>query len=399
MLNSFEMAAAENFPAQYIRAELRPAHGSAVWVLKPRKRRRHLYKKYTRVFNVTIDPNTAKEITTWRDLPLANFLKDKLSLDPSKPIQAKVHLYQAIHGTRLSDISTHEHVMNIGGKQPRGWVQLLPLTKKSASLLLKEPGLGIDVPEQFTKKRTYISKGQRFYFLEISGARLRIPPVDHRNHRHQQAAGQEQVMPGQSADVQAVINFVKSEISVNYYFSEEEAKSVVEKLNKNDYTGVAQSVMQSVKSILNGVLLKNVTNKVKIIHESFPEMFLENYAPENEDFSFNGAMKSAGKWALNAGKGLLTDIIRKLVEKISGSAYQEVLDYFKARANEFKQAQADPQDGVTIQIAWKNVGGMAAIGTVINAIKGNLSVGNIADLSLPSFPKPEITISAGKKFD
>jgi hypothetical protein len=399
VLNAFEIAAAENFPAQYIRSELRPASGSAVWVLKPRKKRKHLYKKYTRVFTVTIDPNSAKEITTWRDLPLANFLKDKLSLDPSKPIQAKVHLFQAIHGTRLSDISAHEHVMNIGGKQPRAWVQLLPLTKKTASLLLKEPGLGVDVADEFTKKRTHISKGQRFYFLEISGARLRVPPIDHRNHRHQQAGGQEQTMPGQSADVQAVINFVKSEILINYFFSEEEAKSVVEKLNKNDYTGVAQTISQSVKTILNGMLSKNVTDKVKIIHESFPELFLENYAPEGEEFSFGDVAKTAGKWALNAGKGLLTDIIKKLVEKISGSAYQEVLGYFKARANEFKQAQAEPQDGVTIQISWKNIPGMSAIGTVINAVKGNLSIGNLGDLSLPSLPKPEITISAGKKFE
>jgi hypothetical protein len=290
--------------------------------------------------------------------------------------------------------------MNIGGKHPKAWVQLHPLTQKAASLLLKEPGLGKDVAEEFTKKRTHIAVGQRFYFLEINGARLRIPAVDHRNHRHQQGGGQEQTMPGQSADVQAVVNFVKSEILINYYFSEEEAKSVVEKLNKNDYPGVAQTISQSVKSLLNGILSKNVTDKVKIIHESFPELYLENYASEaGEYFSFGDVVKTAGKWAMNAGKGLLTNIIQKLIENISGSAYQEVLNYFKARANEFKQAQAEPQDGVTIQISWKNIPGMSAIGAVINAVKGNLPVGNLGDLSLPSLPKPEVMISAGKKFE
>jgi hypothetical protein len=400
VLNAFEAAAAENFPSQYIKQELRRPGGAAVWVLKPRKKRKHLYKKYTRLFSITIDPATAKEVTSFRGLPLGNFLKDKLGLDVSKPIQAKVHLYESIAGTRLSDISSHEHVMQIGGKHPRAWVQLHPLTQQAASLLLKEPGIGKDVADEFTKKRTHIATGQRFYFLEISGARLRIPAVDHRNHRHQQAGGHVQTMPGQSADVQGIVNFVKSEIIINYYFSEEDAKSIVEKLNKNDYTGVAQSISQSVKNVLNGMLSQGVTDKVKIIHESFPELYLENYAEEAEEyFSFGDVVKTAGKLAMNAGKGLLTNIIQKLVEKISGSAYQEVLDYFKARANEFKQAQAEPQDGVTIQISWRNIPGMAAIGSIINAIKGNLSVGNLNDLSIPSLPKPAVTISSGKKFE
>jgi hypothetical protein len=289
--------------------------------------------------------------------------------------------------------------MNMGGKLPKAWVQIHPLTKKAASLLIKEPGLGKDFSEEFTSKRNKTAVGQRFYFLEIPGARLRVPPVDHRSHRHQQAGGPEQPLPSQSGDVQAVINFVKSEILINYYFSEEEARTVVEKLNKNDVPGVAQSITQALKNTLNTMLLKNVSNKVKIIHETFPELYLENYPDQPEHFSFGGYAKKVGGWALNAGKGLMTKIIEKLTEKLSGSAYQEILNFLKARANELKQAQAEPQDGVTIQISWKNITGLSALRSVISSIKGNLSIPNLGDLAVPGLPTPEIQIKADKKFE
>ena len=80
-------------------------------------------------------------------------------------------------------------------------------------------------------------------------------------------------------------------------------------------------------------------------------------------------------------------------------AYIAVVNFFKARAAEFKTAQAQPQDGVTIKIIWKNVSGMSTIRSIINAIKGKLSVGNLSELSLPNFPVPEIKIKADKKFD
>jgi hypothetical protein len=88
-----------------------------------------------------------------------------------------------------------------------------------------------------------------------------------------------------------------------------------------------------------------------------------------------------------------------LVEKISEMAYQSLGNYFKARAAEFKEAQAKPQDGVTVKIIWKNIQGMSAIRAVINAIRGNLSIGNLSDLSMPNLPSPEIEIVADKKFD
>jgi hypothetical protein len=388
LLEAFEPAAANNFPPQYIREELRPSLVPGVWVLKPRSGPRHMYKKFSRVFNITIDPKTAAAVTSFRGLPLANFLRDKLGLDPSKPVNAKVHLYEAIKGTILSRISNKENLPGLNSKQPFGWVQLHPLTPEASSLLIKEPGLGKKLHPSFYVSRHKIGIGQRFYYLEIANARLRIPSVDHSKHKHK-GGTPSTPMPSRSSDIQGVINFIRSEIRFNYYFSEEEAKSVVEKLNKNDFLGAALSIRHSVRNVLHGILIKNVGSKVKIVHEDYSEQF----AP------LAAIGRAVGGMAVSAGKEVLTKIIEKLIAKLSELAYQAVVNFFKARAAEFKQAQTLPQDGVTIKIIWINIPGMSTIRAVINAIRGNLSVGNLADLVLPNIPTPDVKVLAGKKFD
>jgi hypothetical protein len=399
LLEAFETSAANNFPPQYIKEELRPTVQPGVWVLKPRKGPKHLYKKFTRVFSTTIDPETSQVVATFRGLPLANFLKDKLSLDPTKPIQAKVHLFEAIPGTRLSRIGKFENLPGFNATQPYAWVQLHPLTRQAAGVLLKEPGLGKDVDTKFTAKRHRNLVGQRFYFLEIAGAKLRIPPVDRAKYKLREKTKPGPPKPSQSGDIQGIINFVKSEIIFNYYFSEEDARTVVEKMNRNDFLGAAISIRNAVKHVLNGMLLKNVSHKVKIIHEAVPELYLENISDQENESSLASLARSVGGVVLGGGKDIIRKIIEQLVEKLSERAYQSLSNFFKARAAEFKEAQAKPQDGVTVKIIWTNVQGMTAIRTVINAIKGKLSLGSIGDLTLPNISAPEIKIAADKQFD
>ncbi|HEX6334633.1 MAG TPA: hypothetical protein VFZ78_10435, partial [Flavisolibacter sp.] len=324
---SFETAAADHFPAQYIRPELRRTNTNAVWVLKPRKSKNPLYKKYTSVFNITIDPAASKSVTVFRNLPLASFLKDKLGLDPNQPIQAKMHLYEAINGTRLSRIALHEQVPGLG-KMPHAWVQLHPLTQQAAGLLLKEPALGRDFSAAYVTNRYRTAVGQRFYYLEINGARLRVPNVERRDHRHGATGGAAYNKPGNSGDVQAVVNFIQSEIKVNYYFSEEEAKSVVEQVQRLDFTAVAQTLRHSIKNVLNEVLRANVSSKVKIVHESVPELYLAN-TPDDEGFSVSDIVNAGSGIVLNAGKDLLHKLVETLTTKVSESAYGEMLNYFK----------------------------------------------------------------------
>jgi hypothetical protein len=194
-----------------------------------------------------------------------------------------------------------------------------------------------------------------------------------------------------SSDIQVVINFIKSEIRFNYYFSEEDAKSVVEKLNRNDYIGAALTLRSSLRNVLHSILIRNAHNKVKIVHEMVPELYMENIAGENE--------QEAGGILLNAGKAILGKIVDKLIAKLVDLAMKGVVNYFKARAADFKQAQSTRHDGVTMKIIWINIPGMSGIRAIINAIRGKASIGNLADLALPNIPTPEVKIFAGKKFD
>ena len=394
LLQAFEQAAADNFPSQYIKEQLRPTKQRAVWISMPRDNKAvKCYKKFTHIYDITIEPQTASAVTTFRNLPLANFLKDKYGLDASKPIKAKVHLYETSRGGRLSMISRYENLPGLNAKQTRAWVQLLPLTKQAASFLLKEQALGRDADPKTLATRFRAKAGQRFYYLEIDGARLRIPQVHRTDHRHTENGSAASSVESRSADIQAVINFIKSEIKLNYYFSEEDAKSIVEKLNKNDFLGAAMSIRQSVKTVLHDMLQKNISSKVKIVHEAVPELYLENFNDQQEGLSVTDVI---GKIA---GKEIISKLVEKLVDKLSSKAYDALGSFFKARAAEFKDAQAKPQDGVTVKFIWSNVPGMSTIRTVINAIRGNLSIGNLGDLALPQFTTPEIKIEADKKFD
>jgi len=397
LLESFESAAANNFPSSYIKPGLRKSRQPGLWILMPRKSSRHYYKKFTHVFPVTIDSSTANSVTTFRGIPLTNFLRDKLGLDISIPIEARVHLYEAIDGTLLSRISRSENIPGLGPSQPYGWIQIHPLTVQAASVLLKEPGLGKDLTDEDIKNRRHIKQGQRFYFLEINGAKLKLPQIsrksDLRDSEVQETIKRITIVP-RSSDVQCVINFIRAEIKFNYFFSEEDAKSIVERLNRNDFIGASILIRNSVRNVLNNLLIKNVCHKVKIVHESIPEMYLDNI--KEEDFA---PLAALGSLALNAGKEVLKKIIEKLVEKISEQAYRAVVNYFKARVTEFKQAQAAIDDGVTIKIIWSNIPGMSTIRTIINAVRGKLSVGNLTNLTLPNIPVPEVKIFPGKKFD
>ncbi len=393
LLEAFEQAAANNFPPQYIKEELRPSKQRALWVGMPRNAPIKLYKKFTHVYDIVIEPQTANAVTTFRNLPLANFLRDKYGLDTAKPIKAKVHLYEAKKGARLSLISKYEKLPGLNARQPKAWVQLLPLTKKAAALLLKEPALGVDAANKHLTTRFRTKPGHRFYYLEIDGARLRIPQVNRSKHNHQDNGQPQSATESRSADIQAVINFIKSDIQINYFFSEEDAKNVVEKLNRNDFLGAALSIRQSVKNVLNDILIKNIASKVKIVHEALPELYLENINDQQEQFA---PLAALGKMA---GKEIIAGLIEKLVDKISTLAYEALVNFFKARTAEFKEAQAKPQDGVTVKITWNNIPGMTTIRAVINAVRGNLSIGNLTDLALPSFSIPDIKIEADKKFN
>ena len=175
-LQAFEKAAANNFPSNQMKVAKRLTLENGTWVMMPRSGPRHMYKKYTKVFDATIDNRIASTLTTFRGVPLAGYLKDKLGLDPTNPIKARVHIYEGIPGTKLYMINRFEKVPGL--RVRHGYKQLHPLSVQAASLLLNEPKLGKDVDVKFTTRRHQTSVGQRFYYLEIPGAQLKLVTVN-----------------------------------------------------------------------------------------------------------------------------------------------------------------------------------------------------------------------------
>ncbi len=397
MLEAFETAAANNFPASYIREELRRSQQDGVWLMMPRHGSRPLYKKYSKIFDISLSPQASSSVHTFRGLPLSSFLRDQLSLNIKKPVKARVHLYEAIPGTWLSKISKSEKVSGLNSGLKAAWSQLHPLTPQAASLLLKEPGLGKGVSSRFLNSRHLIGIGQRFYFLEIPGARS-IPPAPKQDPGKGKVIAPPPPKHARPSDIQGVINFPRAEIRFNYFFSEEEARSVAEKLNRNDYLGAALSIRRSVRDVLNGILIRNVGSKVKLVHEALPEQYLDEIEDPQEQW-LGTAGRALGGLAINAAKDAIKAVIQKLIVKLSEMAYKAVVNYFKARKAEFIQEQASAQDGVTIKIIWSNIPGMSTIAAAINALRGKLSIGNLRDIALPSIPTPDVVMKAGKNFD
>lgn len=396
---AFEQAAANNFPNSLIKSECHTSSQNGVWVLMPRSNNgKYEYKKFSKVFDVTLDAAKVRNIKTFRSLPLSNFLKDKFGITLNQPVRARVHVYEAINGTWLSKISKYEKVQGLNTAAQSGWNQIHPLSTLAAAALLSEPGLGRNFSSTFTASRHKIAVGQRFYYLEIGQAPIAQPPkggngkVPESNPKQPQA-------PAKSSDIQCVLNFVKSEIKLNYYFSEADAINVASKLRSNDYIGAAASLQYSIRTVLHGILLKNATSKVKIIHEQVPEMYLENFLPA----ALGAAAKAVGGAIAGKAADMALDVLKKVVEKIvmaiTDAAIKAVANYFKTRAAEFIAAQADQKDGVTVKIVFSAVPGMSVISAAIQAVKGNLSVGNIADLVFPALPIPDVQVSADKHFD
>jgi len=402
VLPAFNKAVANNFPGNMVRKDLRTASQPGTWVLMPRNKP-FAYKKYTRVFDVNITSQMAASLKTFRGVSLDSYLKDKLGIESSDGVKAKVHLYESIPGTWLSKISLNEKIYGLGTADIKGWGQIHPLSIHNASLLLQEPGLGKDSADVFTSTRDKIAVGQRFFYLEIPGSRVIKPIVEIPTHNHSGDEDGKHKGPvwSNSSDINAVINFIKSEIQFNFYFSEADAQKIASKLRSNDVAGAADAIRKSLNETLGNLLIKNIPGKVKIVHEAVPELYLKNVSDyENPMSSLPGILRSAGVavagQAKGIGKEVLTSIIKNLIEKFSESGYNEVKEFFQSKSNSFQDAVNKPENGVTIRLQWINVPGMSKIRSIINLIKGKGSLGDLKDMTLPGVPTPQVIIFPGK---
>jgi hypothetical protein len=326
---AFERAASAHFPDPLIREELHEAaQASGVWVALPDGTPRKRYKKYSRILEVTITRQTASNVKTFGGIALRDFLRDRLGVSLDKPIRARVHLYEAIPGTWLSSIARNEKsVSGLGSARREAWSLIHPLTSEAAGLLLNEPGLGRTVDPLFLARRGRLAVGQRLYFLEIPGARVRMAP----------RWPSKSLRPARSSQTRLVLDFPTRQLRVFLYYSETDAQRLAQSLRKRIPTSaVIQALKAKFEVGLPQILSGGPTNAIRVIHE----------AELTEQFAgpLVGNVLSLG------GKHLAGMLRRWLLEVFK----RELETRYDRFMSEFEQAAMADADGVTLVIVFQS---------------------------------------------
>lgn len=365
-MEAFNTAAAANFPPTLLRPDLperETTDALGTWVFMPRAGRPFRYKKYTRVFDVTITPQLAKAVRSFGGAVLADQLRPR---GVTLPAQARVHVYEAIPGTWLSRISSLEkNVPGLGGRTEESWSQIHPLTVEAAGMLLQQPGLGRDVAPRFVRSRNLIGVGQRFYYLEITGARrpVRLPT--------EVVYG----CPPRSSAVNITIDLRagRDEIRMHLFFNEAEAQEIAKEIRAGRLSAPLQLVK---KALLAGIrsIFDGTSDHVRILRE----------APAEEAFLPGAAVLA------RVGPAIRDWLVGKLMDL----ALSAVSDWLKMRATEYVDA-ADKESacGVTATITMPNPPPLTVIRMVLD---GKIpSLGDLASLARGGVPVPSLAIRAG----
>lgn len=361
---AFQEAAAENFPPQLITPELHESSVGGAWVAMPLGKGRKYYKKFTRVFDVRLTPQMAASLRTFGGTTIAAFLKDQLGV--AAPVQARVHLYQALVGTTPARIARLERgVKGLGAGSRHAGRQLHPLSPRAAGVLLQQPKLGRRAPGAFRTSRRRTAVGQRLYYLEIAGARP-APAVAG-------AAGGAR----RSSEVNLTLDFPKDEFRVFVYLSEADAQELAAKLRGRDVTAALVAARKLYAGGVSTAMDGDIRRHVKIVSEALPQdQFIGGLAGK-----LTGMVKSR--------------LAKKLVEWIG----KGVADYLAAHAGEVVAATEAPDDGVTIVVTIVSPPGAPLVRRVL---KGDLNPAAMAgDLEsiFKGEPRLAVTTVAGFRFD
>ncbi|NYT02121.1 MAG: hypothetical protein GKC10_05125, partial [Methanosarcinales archaeon] len=363
-LEAFEKAAAANLPPilredhYRKRPDLREAKTvRGVWIPLPMRSRRRRYKKYSSTIETRITPQKASVIQTFGGVPLAEFLEEQLYMEaPGDDVEARVHLFESMPETMLSDLArAEENTLGLGS--PEAYTQLHPLTPEAAGLLLGEPGLGREVDPRYLANPYSTDVGQRFYYLE---------PLERRGKRLVKRPLMT-VEPGGRArmrrqtKVNVVLDFTNNKIRIGLYMSEKRAQSIAVKLSEGAHMGqVAAHLGRLLDRGMRGALMNGFG--LKIVH---------------------GTVTPA-QW-LVALRRLPNNATKVLEQRLQEWVLKGLFEYLKLHRQEFIDASKDPADGVTISITIANPSGFVELR---QALKGKaLSLAKLSE------GNPVVTIS------
>jgi hypothetical protein len=305
---AFNEAVARNFPPSLLRADLperESQDATSMWAMRPRV---YWYKKYTKVFEVELTPQTAASITTFGGVTLAAFLRSVHGI--TKTVKTHIHLYETLPGTYLSRIAALER--DVPYMKYDGWRRFHPLSVSAAGTLLSEPGLGKDVDAEYLRDRGHIASGQRFYYLTL--------PVTVRDG----GGGPSQAFV--VIDGRPTSNLIK----IFLYLSEADAQPIAARARQNNTTAFVIALRAAFAAAVRSLRM-SPRSRVTVLRES-------ELTGETEVYEAGGGVAAA------IGEKVLGVIIDKLID----AAIRLATDYARAKRDEFVKMVDDPKSGVTV---------------------------------------------------
>jgi hypothetical protein len=343
IVRAFEDAAVANLPPMLSaevyrrRPELVETDGrSGCWIPYPIRGPKR-YKKFSRVFRTRITPRVAMTVTTFGEVPLAQFFQEQLGLDAGEELEADVHLYETLPGTLLGEVAR----LDANGQGPVSMQEFHPLTPQAAGLLVREPGLGRDLSAASLAAPRSLAVGQRFFRVAVPGRRLAALAAS--------AAGL-RGRPRRGTGVHTVLDFPGDAIKLYLYLSERRAQELAATLRKQGHAGAVATTLKTV--IDRGVAAATtgqVTGRIRLIHEALSLNEARGGALARVPRAAVAAFASRiGEWTLTA-----------------------LTDYLGGQSARFIAATEDAQDGVTVVITMANPPGMAAMRKAVAGAPAN----------------------------
>jgi hypothetical protein len=364
---AFEAAAAANLPpvlperVYQQRPNLRESNGSpAAWVLLPRgPARLRSYQKYSRVFpNVSLTPHVTGAIKTFGGRSLAAFMRDSLGVTPQPGLMARVHVYEAVPGTWLSRISRSERGLPGLNSARYGWRMLHPLTTEAAGLLLGQPAMGREMPIDAREDPAAVAPGERFYYLEVPGARPQVTQTD----------GSLPAL-SRSSDALIELDFSRGQIRAFVYCSENDAQEMAVRLRQSASAAVVTGLNTRLDIILRDIFNHGLYSKFKINHPI-------------------AALWPVSGYALKRLPLAVLDLFRHQLNEWIGRA---LADFFTSRATDFVTASQDPADGVMVRVTLNRVPGL----DTLNRLLLGQNAGPLETIFSGDRPETSVQVSAG----
>jgi hypothetical protein len=352
----FQEAVAANFPtgmldptSEYLETS-RPA---GTWVSMPRGGRTR-YRKHTGEFPVTITVQAANAIRTFGGRTLAGFLRDQLGR--TGVVHGRLHLYQAVPGSRVGRILRAEHRLGTVGRAAKP-TAVHPLTREAAGMLLGEPGLGREVDEADLDRPEPLAIGTRLYYLEVPGAR----PVARR-----------------SSGATMALDLRSREIRLALYLSESDSQAIAVRLRRKEPLGASLAGLRRIYRPAIKAALANPRGRIRILREQQPQEEL------------NTGMLRLARSPLS--------LLASAIERWAGRALG--LELARQR-DAFIGATVADSDGVTLLVRLSDPPGLQSIVPLLSGGTGGRGVpaglGSLADLRrlLSGHPQAGLQIRPG----